>query len=262
MYFVAVVCALKSALSIIEPQNFGRVDVVGDLHGDYNSLMALLRLVDLDDDLLVFLGDYADRGPDGVEVIRTVAELRKEHPKNVIALMGNHEDFTTTGEPNFNPCTLIDEAQAKTGSWQVYFREELKPFMGTLPLCVIVPNNALLVHGGISSKLHGIGDLKSPSEELRVDLLWSDPFDGVGEDPNYSRGAGVEFGADVSEAVCKVLGVERIIRSHQPQLATVKPYLMHGGRVVTLNATTVYGGSPFVYFIDPKSTKGDYYRSS
>ncbi len=59
----------------------------------------------------------------------TVAKLRKEHPKNVIALMGNHEDFTTTGEPNFNPCTLIDEAEAKRivhsniGYWAGYFEK-------------------------------------------------------------------------------------------------------------------------------------------
>ncbi len=252
---------MKSALFVVESQSFDRVCVIGDLHGDYKSLMALLKLVNLEGDLLVFLGDYADRGADGVEVIRTVAELRKEHPKNVIALKGNHEDFTESGEPNFNPCTLIDEAQAKTGSWQTYFREELKPFIDMLPLCALVPNNALLVHGGVSSKIHGIDDLKAPSEELRMDLLWSDPFDGAGEDPNYSRGAGVEFGADVSEAVCRALDVGRIIRSHQPQLAATKPYLMHEGRVVTLNATTVYGGCPFVYFIDPKSVKGDYYSS-
>ena len=117
------------------------------------------------------MGDYADRGPDGVEVIRTVTQLRKEHPKNVIALMGNHEDFTESGEPNFNPCTLINEAQTKTGSWQTYFQNELKPFIDTLPLCVLVPNIALLVHGGFSSKLNGIGDLKRPSEELRADLF-------------------------------------------------------------------------------------------
>ena len=252
---------MKSALFVVESQSFDRVGVIGDLHGDYKSLMTLLELVALDKDLLVFLGDYADRGPDGVEVIRTVTQLRKEHPKNVIALMGNHEDFTESGEPNFNPCTLTDEAQAKTGSWQTYFQNELKPFIDTLPLCALIPNNALLVHGGVSSKIHGISDLNAPTEELRTDLLWSDPFDGVGEDPNYGRGAGVEFGADVSEAICKALGVSRIIRSHQPQLAATKPYLMHEGKVVTLNATTVYGGSPFVYFIDPKSVKGDHYSS-
>ncbi len=251
---------MKSAL-IIEPESFGKVGVVGDLHGDYKTLQALLKLVDLKSDLLVFLGDYADRGPDGVEVIRTVTKLHAMHPKNVVPLMGNHEDFTESGEPNFNPCTLIQEAQTKTGSWPTYFRTELKPFLHNLHVCAILPNNALLVHGGVSSKLTKIGDLQAPSDELRLDLLWSDPMDGDGEDPNYSRGAGVEFGADVSAKVCKTLVVGRIIRSHQPQLAAAKPFLMHEGRVVTVQATTVYGGSPFMYFLDPKMAGKDYFVS-
>jgi hypothetical protein len=37
-----------------------------------------------------------------VEVIQTIAALQKEHPKNVVALMGNHEDFSEEGSPNFN----------------------------------------------------------------------------------------------------------------------------------------------------------------
>ncbi len=135
------------------------------------------------------------------------------------------------------------------------------PFIESLPLACLLAGNALLVHGGISSKISSRKDLEAPSEELCIDLLWSDPFEGKGEDPNYGRGAGVEFGADVSEAVCKALGVERVIRSHQPQLAALKPYVMHGGRVVTVNATTVYGGLPFIYYVDAGSTKKDYYRS-
>lgn len=246
---------MKPELAVIEPSRYVRVGVVGDLHGDYKALQALLKKVDLDSDLLVFLGDYADRGPDGVEVIRTVKALKLQHPGNVVALMGNHEDYTDKGVPSFNPCTLIGEAEAKVGSWGRYFKDEFRPFVDSLSLCALIPGNALLVHGGVSSKIKSTHDLEEPSDELRMDLLWSDPVEGEGEDPNWSRGAGVEFGADVSEAVCRVLGVERIIRSHQPQLAASAPYLMHGGRVVTVSATSVYGGVPFVYFLDPKAPK-------
>lgn len=244
---------------IVEPVKFRRVGVVGDLHGDYQTLQRLLKVVDLNADLLVFLGDYADRGPDGFEVIRSIADLRKKHPQNVVALKGNHEDFTEEGVPNFNPCTLIAEVEAKLGNWGSYFEKELLPFIESLPLTCLILGNALLVHGGVSSKINSQKDLEAPLEELCGDLLWSDPFEGKGEDPNYGRGAGVEFGADVSEAVCKALGVERIVRSHQPQLAAKKPHVMHDGRVITVNATTVYGGLPFIYFIDPKIAKRDYY---
>jgi protein phosphatase len=246
---------MKSELVVIEPNVYGKVGVVGDLHGDYKALQAIRKMVDLDSNLLVFLGDYADRGPDGVEVIRTVKALEEQHPKNVVALMGNHEDYTSEGVPNFNPCTLIGEAEAKNGSWGHYFVDEFKPFVDNLSLCALIVGNALLVHGGVSSKIHSLEDLEEPSDELRLDLLWSDPIEGDGEDPNWNRGVGVEFGADVSAAVCKALGVERIIRSHQPQLAASGPYVTHDGRVVTVNATSVYGGTPFVYFLDPKAPK-------
>lgn len=252
---------MKSQIVTIDPKETCRICVLGDLHGDYKALHALLETVDLNSDLLIFLGDYADRGPDGVEVIRTVKALKQQHPKNVITLMGNHEDYTPEGVPNFNPCTLIGEAEVKTGSWGSYFLNELKPFIDGLYLCALIPGNALLVHGGVSSKIKSIEDLKEPSDELRMDLLWSDPIEGDGEDPNWNRGVGVEFGADVSAAVCKALGVERIIRSHQPQLAAAKPYVMHEGRVVTVNTTSVYGGSPFVYFLNPKAPSKNYFVS-
>lgn len=252
---------MKSELVVVEANAYSRVGVVGDLHGDYKTLQALLKTVDLDSDLLVFLGDYADRGADGVEVIRTVKALRQLHPKNVVALMGNHEDYTSEGVPNFNPCTLIGEAEVKTGSWGLYYLNELKPFIDSLSLCALIPGNALLVHGGVSGRIGSVDDLKEPEDELRMDLLWSDPKEGKGEDPNWGRGAGVEFGADVSAAVCRALGVERIIRSHQPQLAAAGPHVMHCGRVVTVNATSVYGGEPFVYFLDPQAPKKNYFRS-
>jgi diadenosine tetraphosphatase ApaH/serine/threonine PP2A family protein phosphatase len=252
---------LKSSLIRVEPQKYGKIGIVGDLHGDYQTLQALLKIVDLDADLLVFLGDYADRGSDGIEVIRNVTQIRKHHPDSIVALMGNHEDYSDTGNPNFSPCTLIQEATTKLGNWGTYFSEELKPFIESLPLCCLIPNNALLVHGGVSSKLTDAAALESPSEDLQMDLLWSDPFEGQGEDLNYSRGAGVAFGSDVSAAICQHLEVKRIIRSHQPQLATTKPHIMHNGRVITVNTTTVYGGSPFIYFVDPQSARQDYYQN-
>ena len=72
---------MKSNLVVIEASTYSRVGVVGDLHGDYKALQSILRMVDFDSDLLVFLGDYADRGPDGVEVIRTVKTLKRSTPK-------------------------------------------------------------------------------------------------------------------------------------------------------------------------------------
>jgi len=72
-----------------------RYFVVGDIHGCYHKLIKLLARLDWKpdgDDLLVFLGDYIDRGPQSYEVIDTLADLAGRSAK-VVTLMGNHEDM-------------------------------------------------------------------------------------------------------------------------------------------------------------------------
>ena len=44
------------------------------------------------EDALVLLGDYVDRGPDSLGVIREAMRLERECPGRVVALLGNHED--------------------------------------------------------------------------------------------------------------------------------------------------------------------------
>lgn len=242
----------NSRLFELDEDRLRRVDrivVVGDVHGDYDSIQTLLRLVDLERDLLVFLGDYADRGRYGVEVIDVVAELSRKY-ENILALKGNHEDYTEDGEPAFYPCTLIEEATRKRGSWENYFLEEFKPFIESLYLAVLIPGEILMVHGGVSSRVRSLEDLRHPSRIVEKDILWSDPWEGYGEYPNR-RGVGVEFGRDVTDEVCRRIGVKRIIRSHEPMKALDGPWYEHGGKVVTVSSTRVYGGKPFILLVDP-----------
>ena len=222
-----------------------RVIVVGDIHGDYESFRQVCRFFDDKTDYLIFLGDYADRGSSGVEVVEGVLALIETYPSRVIALKGNHEDYTVDGQPKFMPCTLMLEVNEKRGSWRTYFQHELRAFLSKLYVAAIVPNQVLFVHGGVSGNVRDVADLRFPSQHVASDLLWSDPFDGVGERLNL-RGAGVEFGKDVSQGVCRRLGVERIVRSHQPRKARDGPCVEHDGRVITVGSTRVYGGKPFV----------------
>src|SRR5262245_39420284 len=71
-----------------------RTFAIGDIHGDRAALTCLLgRLPRLSaDDTVVFLGDYVDRGPDSLGVIRDVQELVRTSPAQVVTLRGNHED--------------------------------------------------------------------------------------------------------------------------------------------------------------------------
>jgi serine/threonine protein phosphatase 1 len=69
-----------------------RIFAFGDIHGRGDRLAALLgRLTALDPQaLLVFLGDYIDRGPQSRQVVDQLLDLRDKRPDTVF-LMGNHE---------------------------------------------------------------------------------------------------------------------------------------------------------------------------
>lgn len=69
-----------------------RLLAIGDIHGCSQTLETLLESVALrDDDHLVFLGDYVDRGPDSRGVIERLIELSKR--PHFVALRGNHDDW-------------------------------------------------------------------------------------------------------------------------------------------------------------------------
>lgn len=72
-------------------KHYSRVIAIGDIHGFYAKLMYLFGKlkVDYEKDLVVFLGDYTDRGPSSYSVMKFVLEHRSK--PNMIFLKGNHE---------------------------------------------------------------------------------------------------------------------------------------------------------------------------
>lgn len=72
----------------------GKIFAIGDIHGCANKLIALTDQIDIDfeQDTLVFVGDYIDRGPDSFEVVEYLLDLKKRS-SNIIFLKGNHENM-------------------------------------------------------------------------------------------------------------------------------------------------------------------------
>ncbi len=70
-----------------------RLVAVGDIHGCLGKLEELLQRIPInwDRDVLIFLGDYIDRGPDSKGVLDLLISLRELYGEHVIFLKGNHE---------------------------------------------------------------------------------------------------------------------------------------------------------------------------
>jgi Calcineurin-like phosphoesterase len=94
-------CGLKELN--MTTRNAPPVYIVGDIHGQYEQLVGLLRGVGLVDErldwaggaaLVWFIGDFFDRGPCGVESVDLVMRLQIQAEQVggcVRALLGNHE---------------------------------------------------------------------------------------------------------------------------------------------------------------------------
>lgn len=82
--------------------SFKRIAALTDIHGDPQRMIELLQeggILDENgawispDTLLVLNGDYVDRGPDGIGVIREAMRLEKAATEGseVVCIMGNHD---------------------------------------------------------------------------------------------------------------------------------------------------------------------------
>jgi len=78
-----------------------RTLAIGDVHGCLVALKCLLEKVDpQEDDRLVFLGDYVDRGPNSRGVIDLILELREKY--DVVCLTGNHEIMMRSARSDYS----------------------------------------------------------------------------------------------------------------------------------------------------------------
>ncbi|MEM2917874.1 MAG: metallophosphoesterase family protein [Candidatus Bathyarchaeia archaeon] len=215
--------------------------VVGDLHGDLESLIEILNSSNFLEKLsrdekatMIFLGDYGDRGPLSAEVYYTLLKLKLRFPRQIILMRGNHE-----GPEDLlaSPHDLPWQFQAKFGNgWQQAYWEIFQLF-NCLYNAVIVEERYLMVHGGLPPQAKSLEDLayaheRHPKESLLEDLLWSDPNNAISETCASPRGAGKLFGQKVTDTVLQNFNVKILIRGHEPNEEGYK--IDHNGKILTL----------------------------
>lgn len=150
-----------------------RIIAIGDIHGCLDKLEDLLQKVGVVQakDLLVFLGDYIDRGPDPRGVIELVSGMKASSPRRVRCLMGNHERmFLDYIEGRDQGQFLMNGGEKTIASYyepgkglsiperHMNFLTSLEPFFET--------DTHIFVHAGLRPGV----PLERQKEE---DLLWS-----------------------------------------------------------------------------------------
>lgn len=219
----------------------GEAIVVGDIHGDLESLRYILhkskfleKALDGHNIYLIFLGDYGDRGEYSPEVYHVTLTLKKSFPEKVILLQGNHE-----GPEDLlaHPHDLPYHMRRKFGlDWSIAYRE-LSQLFRRFYTAVLVSGRYVMLHGGAPSRAKSIEDLafaylKHPSESHLEEILWSDPSDWISGVYPSPRGAGYLFGEDITDKFLNLLGVKFLIRGHEPADEGYK--FNHQGKVLTL----------------------------
>jgi hypothetical protein len=173
---------LRSRDLVFLPAN-GECLFIGDLHGDVDSLNAILEETKFQDKLregqgyLVFLGDYLDRGDQELEVLERLVELKQQYGERVILLRGNHEDldqmiseYMQGRSPSNRPQDLLRDTR---------FRKEAESFFDNLPCVLVTGNGICAVHGGIpqmeGNRKITLENLSNLTKEERDQVTWSDP---------------------------------------------------------------------------------------
>jgi serine/threonine protein phosphatase 1 len=83
---------------------------IGDVHGNSAALDDLLRQLTSQvgtGDVVVFLGDYIDRGPNTKECVDRILALQQEMPGRVVCLCGNHDDWLLRTMRDFRQHTWL-----------------------------------------------------------------------------------------------------------------------------------------------------------
>ncbi len=135
-------------MGLVQQLPEGPLDIVGDIHGEYEALSALLGHLGYDGDgrhgqgrTLVFVGDLCDRGPDSPAVFTLAQRLIKAG--RACAVLGNHEVNLLRQDPKDGAGWFFDERADRDQAKYAPFarpgepeRERILEFVSSLPIAL------------------------------------------------------------------------------------------------------------------------------
>jgi len=212
---------------LIEIKNVKRVVFVGDTHGDLEASQKVIEKYLDSQTAIVFLGDYVDRGPFSKENIDFLIQKKKENPKRIYLLQGNHEGYPFL---KFSPANFWESLSQKEYQKYVSLFEKF-------PL-IAVTSEIIALHGALP-------DLKSLEEIEKIklgdkawqEITWGDFVDESGDflgiDPFSGRPS---FGRDYFFKIMERFQKKILVRAHDP----TAPLFMFENRCLTIFTSSYY----------------------
>lgn len=208
--------------------------VVGDLHGCYSCLKAVLMQTDFlakvqahadapestPDVRLILLGDYIDRGRFSFDgVLRTAMRLFVTVPDSVVLLRGNHEYYLEHEGRVLAPVRPAEAMMDLTGIASDAYFAEYKRLFEALP-SFLAFDRFFFVHAGIpredtlSKRWQDLSSLNDP--DLRFQMMWSDPSEAEVVPEKLQRAAArFGFGSQQFRSFMARIGCNVMVRGHE-----------------------------------------------
>jgi len=222
---------IRTVKNILEPENlllefnvkdeFEEVYVIGDIHGNLETLMKLIEIINKNDPkLVIFLGDIVDRGPKQLECLLIILALKILFPLKFYLLRGNHETLEINQRYGFYQDFILRfNDQSK-------FNEILNIY-NVIPICALINGTVLCLHGGIPQdtdilkKLKGkkCRDFNALIGSVRqgiFQIMWNDPKSGLEGFSDSFRGSGIKlFGNEAFDNFMDYNNLNYLIRAHE-----------------------------------------------
>ncbi len=185
----------------------GPFDIIGDIHGCYDELVELLRelgyevttkdcgvpiVVSPQNRKVLFVGDYVDRGPKIVDVLRLVMAMHKSG--NALCVPGNHDVKLVRALRGKNVAQThgLAESLNQLGNETSEFREQVADFIEGLVSHYVLDRGKLVVaHAGMKQEYQGrasgrvrqfalYGETTGETDEfgLPIRLNWAEEYRG------------------------------------------------------------------------------------
>ena len=161
-----------------------RVCFAGDTHGDIitshfigNNIVIQSQLATKKPTIMVFLGDYIDRAPDGMRYgnlknILYLLCLKYYFSDNIFLLRGNHEAYDLTP---FSPYDFLLELRNLYGDYGDRIHNAFLEIFSYFPLFLLTENGIFASHGAFPKGISNLSTIRRSDTKAILNTIWGDP---------------------------------------------------------------------------------------